>query len=54
MKWVALFSQTGSEIRDLSKKLGRSPDLIMTNNRANDIWTDVLKDVDSQVLVLIM
>jgi len=51
MKWVALFSQTGSEIRDLSKKLGRSPDLIMTNNRANDIWTDVLKDIDSQVLV---
>lgn len=51
MKWIALFSQTGSEIRDLSKKLGRSPDMIYTNNRKNDVWTQILKDVDSQVLV---
>jgi folate-dependent phosphoribosylglycinamide formyltransferase PurN len=32
MKWVAFFSQTGSEIVDLSKRLGRKPDLIVTNN----------------------
>lgn len=32
MKWVAMFSQTGSEIVDLSSKLGRVPDLIITNN----------------------
>ena len=51
MKWIALFSQTGTEIKDLSERLGRSPDLIYTNNRANDIWSQVLKDVDSQVLV---
>ena len=51
MKWIALFSQTGSEIRDLSKKLGRSPDLIYTNNRSNDVWQNVLQEVDSQILV---
>lgn len=33
MKWVALFSQTGSEIIELSKALGRKPDLILTNNQ---------------------
>lgn len=33
MKWVALFSQTGSEILEVSKKLGRSPDKIITNNQ---------------------
>lgn len=32
MKWVAFFSQTGSEIVELSKALGRKPDLIVTNN----------------------
>lgn len=32
MKWVAFFSQTGSEIVTLSKALGRVPDLIVTNN----------------------
>jgi folate-dependent phosphoribosylglycinamide formyltransferase PurN len=32
MKWVAFFSQTGSEIIELSKALGRKPDLLVTNN----------------------
>jgi len=32
MKWIAFFSQTGSEIIELSKKLNRKPDLIITNN----------------------
>ena len=32
MLWVAFFSQTGSEIVELSKKLNRKPDLIVTNN----------------------
>lgn len=32
MKWVAFFSQTGSEIVELSKSLGRKPDLLVTNN----------------------
>lgn len=32
MKWITFFSQTGSEIVDLAKALGRKPDLIVTNN----------------------
>lgn len=32
-KWIALFSQTGSEIVEVSKLLGRWPDLIITNER---------------------
>ena len=31
-KWIALYSQTGSEIAALSKVIGRKPDLHMTNN----------------------
>ena len=29
--WIALFSQTGSEIADLSEALNRSPDFVITN-----------------------
>ncbi len=32
MHWIAFFSQTGSEIVDISKALGRKPDLLVTNN----------------------
>ena len=32
MKWIAFFSQTGSEIVELSKSIGRKPDLLVTNN----------------------
>lgn len=31
-KWIAFFSQTGSEIVELAKLIGRKPDLIVTNN----------------------
>lgn len=31
--WIAFFSQTGSEIVNISKSLGREPDLIITNER---------------------
>lgn len=31
-KWIALFSQTGSEIVAVSKQLNRHPDIILTNN----------------------
>ncbi|NDB86877.1 MAG: hypothetical protein EB127_29935, partial [Alphaproteobacteria bacterium] len=29
--WVTLFSQTGSEIYNISKKINRVPDVIITN-----------------------
>lgn len=32
MNWIALFSQTGSEIASLSNRLNKNPILIMTNN----------------------
>lgn len=32
--WITFFSQTGSEIYNLSKKLHRSPDLIITNKQS--------------------
>ena len=32
MNWVAFFSQTGSEIVELSKSIKRKPDLLVTNN----------------------
>lgn len=37
MNWVAMFSQTGSEIISLSKRIGKKPDLLMTNNFEKDI-----------------
>ena len=33
MKWIALFSQTGSEILEISKKRGRFPDKVITNSQ---------------------
>jgi len=32
MKWLALYSMTGSEIVNLSKSLGYSPDRVITDN----------------------
>ncbi len=39
-KWVALFSHTGNEIVNLSDKLSRSPDLVITNNTPGDVNLD--------------
>jgi len=36
MKWVAFFSQTGSEIVNISKKINRWPDLVVTNKQDDD------------------
>ena len=35
--WIAFFSQTGSEIVNISKALGREPDLIVTNDRPDHL-----------------
>ena len=34
MKWVAFFSQTGSEIVNISKTIGQWPDVIVTNKQS--------------------
>lgn len=31
--WIALFSQTGTELRELENSIGVSPDIIMTNSK---------------------
>ena len=38
-KWIAFFSQTGAEIADISKSIGRWPDLIITNKRPEHLRT---------------
>lgn len=38
MLWIALFSQSGSEIVEVSKRLGRYPDFIYTNNKDKKSW----------------
>ena len=43
MRWAALFSQTGSEICNLSEKLDRYPNLVISDN------TDKNKIVDSRI-----
>lgn len=43
MKWAALFSQTGSEICNLSDKIGRYPDLIISDN------IDMRNNVDDRI-----
>ena len=40
MKWVAFYSQTGSEIVNISKQIKRWPDLIVTN-RQEDRGTNI-------------
>lgn len=47
--WVALFSQTGSEIARLKECLGRWPDTIITNNSDVDSWCDSLKDLKKRI-----
>lgn len=42
--WITFFSQTGAEIADLSEKLGRWPDLIITNKRPEHLRT-----IDSRI-----
>lgn len=39
IKWVTLFSQSGREVAEVAKQLGRTPDLIITNQRPGSIRT---------------
>jgi folate-dependent phosphoribosylglycinamide formyltransferase PurN len=38
-KWITFFSQTGSEIVELSQRLNRIPDVIVTNERPTSLRT---------------
>ena len=51
MKWIAFFSQTGSEIVELSKVLNRKPDLIVTNNFEEKIkFNPGVRELDVTIL----
>ena len=39
MIWVALYSKTGSEIAEISKRIGKWPDIIITNKEFQKIKT---------------
>ena len=43
-RWIALFSQTGSEIVDIAEQLGVWPDRIFTNNKNIEDINDKLKN----------
>ena len=38
-KWIAFFSQTGTEIIEIAESLGRWPDMIVTNERPDHVRT---------------
>lgn len=42
MKWIAFFSQTGTEILNVSKKLGKLPDKIITNASVGSINKELI------------
>lgn len=48
--WIALFSQTGSEIVNLSKEIGIEPDFIFTNNSNTSQWHPDIKTISSTVI----
>jgi folate-dependent phosphoribosylglycinamide formyltransferase PurN len=48
-KWIAFFSQTGSEIVELSERLGRWPDVIVSNIRPDHLRTVTAKLKDHPV-----
>ena len=48
MKWIALFSQTGSEICEISKKLGRWPDWVVTNKQN---WDDINDELVEHTII---
>ena len=51
MIWIAFFSQTGSEIVELSKRLNRKPDLLVTNNFEEEIkFNPVIRDMGVTIL----
>lgn len=51
-KWVAFFSQTGSEIVQISEQIGRWPDVIISNVRPDHLRTITAKLKDRPVTLI--
>ena len=51
--WVAFFSQTGTEIVDITESLGIDPDIIVTNERPEHLRTINPRITQSQKIVVV-
>ena len=51
MKWLALYSQTGSEIVNLSKQLGFSPDRVITDNLDHSKWDPEINKCCKSIII---
>ena len=51
-KWIAFFSQTGTEIVDIAESLQRWPDKIITNERPEHLRKINTKLLDKEVIYL--
>jgi len=49
-KWIALFSQTGSEVVDLALHFDRWPDIIVTNNSDESKWHPQIRELHNRGL----
>lgn len=49
--WIALFSQTGSEIFNIATRLMRAPDIIITNNLDRSTWHPGIETLKSTLIV---
>lgn len=50
MIWIAFFSQTGSEIVELAREIGRKPDAILTNNLDESKYHPGLKELGCKIV----
>lgn len=51
--WVAFFSQTGTEIVDITESLGIDPDIVVTNERPDHLRTINRRITNSQKIVVV-
>lgn len=51
MMWIALFSQTGSEIVNLAERLYECPDVVLTNNRQGETWHPGIMELSTDRVV---
>lgn len=48
--WVALFSQTGSEIVNIAQRLRKYPKIILTNNQDMESWHPGIHELNTMVV----
>lgn len=48
--WIALFSQTGTEVAEISKKINRPPYLTLTNNKGEVVPMNIVRQTPSEII----